>query len=139
MNMVHTHEQHARRPELQAAGNIRGAYNRALLYILYLACFNVHVLCRKNFHEDVPAILAVWVPAQFINFGFSPMWFRVPFVATVSAFWTGYVSLTRGAAHTTPLSDQGGMEMNESVDLVMASSSERVLSGVPVVKLETPS
>uniref|UniRef100_A0A6U4KRN7 Uncharacterized protein n=1 Tax=Phaeomonas parva TaxID=124430 RepID=A0A6U4KRN7_9STRA len=49
-----------------------------------------------NAHEDVPAIWAVWVPAQLINFGFSPMWFRVPFVATVSAMWTGYVSVTRG-------------------------------------------
>jgi hypothetical protein len=61
---------------------------------------NAYVSCRANFHEDVPAILAVWVPAQFINFGFSPMWFRVPFVATVSAFWTGYVSVTRGAVES---------------------------------------
>jgi len=49
-----------------------------------------------NAHEDVPAILSLWVPAQFINFGFSPMWFRVPFVSLVSAVWTGYVSMTRG-------------------------------------------
>lgn len=50
-----------------------------------------------NAHEDVPAIWSVWIPAQFINFGFSPMWFRVPFVAFVSAFWTAYVSMTRGS------------------------------------------
>ena len=50
----------------------------------------------QNAHEDVPAILSLWVPAQFINFGFSPMWFRVPFVSVVSAAWTGYVSVTRG-------------------------------------------
>ena len=51
---------------------------------------------KMNFKEDLLAIWAVWVPAQFINFAFSPMWFRVPFVACVSAFWTGYVSITRG-------------------------------------------
>mmetsp|Transcript_19986 Transcript_19986/g.32512 ORF Transcript_19986/g.32512 Transcript_19986/m.32512 type:complete len:224 (-) Transcript_19986:231-902(-) len=51
---------------------------------------------RKNAHEDLPAIWAVWVPAQFINFGLSPMWFRVPFVSLVSALWTCYVSSTRG-------------------------------------------
>jgi len=53
----------------------------------------------KNFHEDIPAIWALWIPAQFINFGFSPAWFRVPFVAAVSSIWTGYVSMTRGRAN----------------------------------------
>ena len=51
---------------------------------------------QKNAWEDVTAIWAVWVPAQFINFAFSPLWFRVPFVACVSAGWTAYVSFTRG-------------------------------------------
>ena len=51
---------------------------------------------RKHFKEDVLAIWKVWIPAQFFNFAFSPMWLRVPFVAFVSAFWTGYVSMTRG-------------------------------------------
>lgn len=73
---------------------------------------------RKNFHEDVPAILSVWVPAQFLNFGFSPMWFRVPFVATVSAFWTGYVSLTRGAKDS---SSEDEAEVRNDVILVIES------------------
>ena len=55
---------------------------------------------RKNFWSDMKACWAVWVPAQTINFAFSPAWFRVPFVALVSAGWTGYVSLTRGSAAT---------------------------------------
>ncbi|KAJ1427796.1 hypothetical protein B484DRAFT_450162 [Ochromonadaceae sp. CCMP2298] len=53
---------------------------------------------RKNCYEDIPAIWAVWVPAQLINFSFSPPWFRVPFVAVVSCLWTAYVSYTRGDA-----------------------------------------
>ena len=51
---------------------------------------------KRNAAEDLPAIWALWVPAQLINFAFSPMWFRVPFVASVSAIWTSYVSITRG-------------------------------------------
>ena len=34
---------------------------------------------RKNMWEDLRAIWAVWVPAQLINFAFSPMWFRLGF------------------------------------------------------------
>jgi hypothetical protein len=51
---------------------------------------------KMNFKEDLIAIWSVWIPAQFINFAFCPMWMRVPYVACVSAFWTGYVSITRG-------------------------------------------
>jgi hypothetical protein len=56
---------------------------------------------RLHWREDLVAIWAVWVPAQLINFAFSPMWFRVPFVACVSAGWTAYVSFTRG--HHEPI------------------------------------
>ena len=55
-------------------------------------------LYRKNFWSDITACWTVWVPAQTINFAFSPAWFRVPFVALVSAGWTGYVSMTRGSS-----------------------------------------
>ena len=51
---------------------------------------------KQNFWEDVPRIWAIWVPAQLYNFGFSPAWMRVPFVAFVSAFWTCILSVTRG-------------------------------------------
>ena len=56
---------------------------------------------RAHMLEDVLAIWSVWVPAQFINFAFSPMWFRVPFVACVSAGWTAYVSFLRGNREET--------------------------------------
>eukprot|EP00614_Pseudopedinella_elastica_P012053 CAMPEP_0172609590 /NCGR_PEP_ID=MMETSP1068-20121228/29570_1 /TAXON_ID=35684 /ORGANISM="Pseudopedinella elastica, Strain CCMP716" /LENGTH=140 /DNA_ID=CAMNT_0013413147 /DNA_START=32 /DNA_END=454 /DNA_ORIENTATION=- len=52
----------------------------------------------NNAHEDIPAIWSVWVPVQFFNFGFSPLWMRVPVVAMTSAFWTAYVSITRGGS-----------------------------------------
>lgn len=91
------------------------------------------LVCRANFQEDVPAILAVWVPAQFINFGFSPMWFRVPFVATVSAFWTAYVSLTRGAIKTRSSAVD---EEQEQGQFLLAVRSNESVSGGPSVELE---
>ena len=51
---------------------------------------------KKNWYEDVTAIWKVWIPAQTFNFAFSPMWFRVPFVAIVSFGWTCFVSIRRG-------------------------------------------
>jgi hypothetical protein len=50
----------------------------------------------QNVWEDVPAIWRVWVPAQLLNFGFSPMWLRIPVTASVSVGWTAYVSFSRG-------------------------------------------
>ena len=50
----------------------------------------------ENWKEDVLAAWKVWVPAQLINFAFSPMWFRVPFVACVSFGWMVFVSFARG-------------------------------------------
>lgn len=50
----------------------------------------------NNFKEDMKAMWQLWIPAQFINFMFSPLWMRVPFVAVVSALWTSYVSISRG-------------------------------------------
>lgn len=57
---------------------------------------------KKNMYSDLTAIWMVWVPAQFINFAFSPIWLRVPFVACVSALWTGIVSVRRGKPEAVP-------------------------------------
>ena len=51
---------------------------------------------HRNYAEDVIAVWKLWIPAQLINFAFSPLWLRVPFVAGVSALWTSYISFVRG-------------------------------------------
>ena len=56
---------------------------------------------KLNWKEDLRNIWSVWVPAQTINFAFSPAWFRVPFVAIVSCLWTGIVSITRGGGRNS--------------------------------------
>ena len=77
--------------------------------ILYFSCFyTVQTLYdggapldglrkfRRNFAEDVPSILALWVPVQTVNFAFSPLWLRVPVTTAASFFWTSFVSFSRG-------------------------------------------
>ena len=51
---------------------------------------------KKNFWDDLKACWSIWIPAQTINFAFSPIHLRVPYVAFVSAVWTAYISYTRG-------------------------------------------
>lgn len=72
---------------------------------------------RTNFWSDITACWSLWIPAQTINFAFSPAWARVPFVACVSALWTGYVSLTRG-------SDSDSSETEESRAALLAITAK---------------
>merc|ERR1719454_1565921 len=53
---------------------------------------------RKNMEEDLIALWKVWIPSMFINFGFMPMWGRIPWVASTSLFWTCILSAMRGAS-----------------------------------------
>lgn len=92
-----------------------------------------------SYKEDIPAILAVWIPAQTINFGFSPMWFRVPFVATVSAAWTAFVSITRGASTKEEL-QPGSEDVAPAVPLIAAPAAMPVAAPVaaPAAAPATP-
>ncbi len=75
-----------------------------MIYFIYLFIYFIRPLaaacfsCRyqQTFVEDVTAIWTVWVPVQIFNFGFMPMWMRVPLTTMVSMFFTCYVSLLRG-------------------------------------------
>jgi glycine cleavage system regulatory protein len=53
-------------------------------------------LYKSNIKEDMLALWKVWVPATIVNFTFSPMWLRIPFVATTSLLWTCILSARRG-------------------------------------------
>ncbi len=64
---------------------------------------------KTNMREDLIALWKIWVPASFVNFGFSPMWLRIPFVACVSLFWTCLLSMMRGASDTE-VSNTRGMD-----------------------------
>ena len=50
------------------------------------------VTARRSFPSQV------WVPATLFNFSFSPMWMRIPVVASTSLLWTCILSSMRGAA-----------------------------------------
>lgn len=51
----------------------------------------------QNYKEDMVALWKVWVPATIINFTFSPMWLRIPFVASTSMVWSCILSAMRGS------------------------------------------
>eukprot|EP00468_Gymnochlora_sp_CCMP2014_P013262 CAMPEP_0167758878 /NCGR_PEP_ID=MMETSP0110_2-20121227/10715_1 /TAXON_ID=629695 /ORGANISM="Gymnochlora sp., Strain CCMP2014" /LENGTH=398 /DNA_ID=CAMNT_0007645207 /DNA_START=144 /DNA_END=1340 /DNA_ORIENTATION=- len=52
---------------------------------------------KANYKEDILSLWKIWVPATIVNFTFMPMWGRIPFVATVSLFWTCLLSYMRGS------------------------------------------
>merc|ERR1719199_208773 len=55
----------------------------------------------ENFWGDLRALWQVWVPATALNFAFSPMWMRIPVVASTSLVWTMILSSMRGAEPAT--------------------------------------
>ena len=104
------------RAKFQDAAGMRGLFlqcfvengiNNPLLYLPTFYCIKQFIngdpivegftVYKQNMWEDIPSMWAVWVPAQLFNFGFSPSWFRVPYVACVSLLWTAILSATRGA------------------------------------------
>lgn len=53
--------------------------------------------CWSNWGDDCRTLWAIWVPALTVNYGFCPVWARIPFVACVSAVYTCIFSFARGA------------------------------------------
>ena len=51
---------------------------------------------HDNFWPDLEALWKIWVPATTLNFMFSPMWLRIPVVASTSLVWTMILSAMRG-------------------------------------------
>ncbi len=65
---------------------------------------------RTNMAEDMVALWKVWVPVTCLNFAFSPMWLRIPVVATTSLAWTAILSAMRGASTEVEASPERAME-----------------------------
>ena len=63
----------------------------------------------ENFWPDLFALWKLWVPATAMNFAFSPMWMRIPVVASTSLIWTCILSSMRGG------SDETAAEVNAEV------------------------
>ena len=59
----------------------------------------------ENFWGDLDALWRVWVPATTLNFAFSPMWLRIPVVASTSLVWTMILSSMRGGEKVTTTVD----------------------------------
>jgi len=61
----------------------------------------VYETWSTNFWPDLWALWKLWVPATAMNFAFSPMWLRIPVVASTSLIWTMILSSMRGAEGAT--------------------------------------
>lgn len=79
---------------------------------------------RTNFWPDLYALWQIWVPATMFNFSFSPMWMRIPVVATTSLVWTMVLSAMRGAEKTKPLA---GVAASSDVILEAGEVEEPIL------------
>lgn len=51
---------------------------------------------KDNILQDLVVCWGVWVPAQYVNFRWTPLYGRLPFVASVSFGWTCLLSYLRG-------------------------------------------
>lgn len=67
---------------------------------------------RTNLLEDCTALWKVWVPASILNFGFSPLYMRIPVVATTSLLWTMILSYMRGNDDHAPVLDAVFKDLN---------------------------
>jgi len=63
----------------------------------------------NNYKEDMVALWKVWVPATLFNFTFSPMYLRIPVVASTSLLWTCILSAMRGS-NDAPLSTEEALD-----------------------------
>lgn len=63
-----------------------------------------------NVREDMLALWKLWVPVTCLNFAFSPMWLRIPVVATTSLAWTAILSAMRGASPLAEASPERAMD-----------------------------
>ena len=85
---------------------------------------------KQTWKEDMFAIWKVWVPVQFFNFAFSPLWMRVPVTTIVSFFWTCYVSFVRGKPDDPKLLNQeqanNTSEINSSTATVLATATHQL-------------
>lgn len=70
---------------------------------------------QANFWPDLYALWQIWVPCTLLNFAFSPLWMRIPVVASTSLVWTMILSGMRG-------SEQATLPTKTDVELVAAGT-----------------
>jgi hypothetical protein len=80
---------------------------------------------RKNMQEDLVALWKVWIPSMMLNFGFMPMWGRIPWVASTSLIWTSILSAMRGASEAREAVTGDVLEESVPASEVKAEGTQR--------------
>eukprot|EP00808_Paulinella_micropora_P010893 g51763.t1 len=70
---------------------------------------------QDNLWDDLKALWKIWVPSTLLNFAFSPMWLRIPVVATTSLVWTMILSAMRGSSQIAVEAEDEGDFMGGAV------------------------
>ncbi|KAJ1461077.1 hypothetical protein M885DRAFT_508659 [Pelagophyceae sp. CCMP2097] len=84
---------------------------------------------QNNFWDDLRALWQIWVPVTLVNFAFSPLWMRIPVVASTSLVWTMVLSSMRGS--DKPLVRRGTHVegVDDKLDIVLDPGEEDVILG----------
>eukprot|EP00658_Telonema_sp_P-2_P043424 TRINITY_DN31360_c0_g1_i1.p1 TRINITY_DN31360_c0_g1~~TRINITY_DN31360_c0_g1_i1.p1 ORF type:complete len:376 (+),score=106.47 TRINITY_DN31360_c0_g1_i1:166-1293(+) len=92
---------------------------------------------RRNLVEDVKASWQIWIPCNFVNFGFMPMHLRIPFMACCSMAFCIVLSSMRGGKQVTPEADRIRKEarkvdrqQGELLQEIMATNREEAQDGI---------
>ena len=85
----------------------------------------------ENFWPDLFALWKLWVPATAMNFAFSPMWMRIPVVASTSLIWTCILSSMRGGSDETADLPTGPAKVLDDADASHALVLDDLSTGLP--------
>lgn len=92
---------------------------------------------KADWAPTVAANLALWVPAQFINFKLVPAQFQVLFANSVGLFWNVYLSgamakeTPAAAAAVTPVAKAAGSPTSTSTESTEATEATETTSLLP--------
>ena len=95
---------------------------------------------QTNMGEDVAAMAAFWIPANYMNFRFVPLHLRMPVMSLVGAGWAAILSGLRGAEATSSSSssacavDVGEIRYAAGAVVVEGEKTHRVMAKVEKVE-----
>ena len=94
---------------------------------------------QTNMGEDVAAMAAFWIPANYMNFRFVPLHLRMPVMSLVGAGWAAILSGLRGAEATSSSSSSAcavdvGEIRSAAGAVVVDGETHRVMAKVEKVE-----
>jgi len=86
--------------------------------------------CAHNWMSDARNMTIIYVPAQYLNFRYVPMQWRVCYVAAISMCWCTLLSLLRGSRDAASLDDN----LMSNLEMIQKPESEFTKHGVAITR-----